>query len=94
METKTQIEHYSELLQNDIVILLNVKFDKVEDSYISGVTGKGEPVESSYLAAHFLSEDVTILNTNLRDDVAKEFFEYFANYEDDIRELIEEEINN
>ena len=85
--TNTTIEHYSEILENDITINLSINYE------VSN-TGNGDVDEDEYLQAQFLSSDVTILNTDLDDSVAKEFFTNFENYEDDLREEIENNLNN
>ena len=85
--TNATIEHYSEILENDITINLSINYE------VSN-TGNGDVDEDEYLQAQFLSSDVTILNTDLDDSVAKEFFTNFENYEDDLREEIENNWNN
>ena len=91
-KAKTFIEFWSEIKQDDIVINLSVEFEEVNDAYISGSTGKGEPVYVSYKEVQFIDKDVTILNRDLGKDVEVEFFDQFVGYKYEIKENIENEI--
>jgi len=83
----TTVEHYSEILEDDITISLSVDYEIT-------ITGGGDVDEDESEQANFIKEDVTILNRDIRTDVAKEFFEYFDNYTEEITNTIETELNN
>lgn len=95
IETTTiQLEIYSEVLQDDVVLNLQVIYEKVEVSNIDSCERFGTKItEATSFEAQFLSKDVTILGYRFDYKVAKEFYAQFEGYEEEIREVIEAEIN-
>lgn len=87
LETKTTIEFYSEYIENDVTLSLNVRYETAS-------TGGGDVDEDEYLQANFLQHDVTIVGDRFNYNVAKEFFKNFDDYVEEIRGQIENEINN
>ena len=83
---ETQIEFYSDILENDITLDLKVSFEVTN-------TGGGDVDEEETLQAQFLPSDVSIL-TNVRFSVRVEFFDKFDNVVEEITDIINEEINN
>ena len=83
---ETQIEFYSDILENDITLDLKVSFEVAN-------TGGGDVDEEETLQAQFLPSDVSIL-TNVRFSVRVEFFDKFDNVVEEITDIINEEINN
>jgi len=93
-ETKITIDFYSEILENDVSLLLNVKYELVLEGSVSSDGMYGKETDEVYDSVQFSSKDVNILNTRISYNVSKEFYDQFDSYEDDIKEAIENEINN
>lgn len=88
------IDFYSEVLQDDVVLNLQVRYEKVEVGNIDSCEKFGtKTTESSSFEAQFLLNDVTILNDRFNYNIAKEFYKAFDDYADEIQEEIENEIN-
>lgn len=93
-KTIIHLDFYSELLQNDVTLSLEVRFEKVEESNIDECEKFGtKTTESTSFEAQFLSEDVTILNRDIPYSVSKEFYDQIEGYTEEIQEQINEEIN-
>ena len=89
---KMNIDFYSDVLEDDIVLELSVNYDLVEEGSVSSDGMYGREVDEVCVSAQFLDSDVTILN-DVRHAVRVEFFDKFDDYEEEIKEAIEEEIN-
>lgn len=86
-KTKATIDFYSEIKQDDVTLTLDVRYETAN-------TGGGDLDEAEYLQVQFLKHDVTISDERFDYNVAKEFFNNFDNYAEEIRTQIESEINN
>lgn len=92
--TIVQLDFYSEVLEDDVVLNLQVRFEKVEVGNIDECEKFGtKTTESTSFEAQFLSEDVTILNRDIPYSVSKEFYDQIEGYTEEIQEQINEEIN-
>lgn len=90
--TTVQIYFYSEIKQDDVVINLQVRYEKVEEGLSSDANGFYNGTETTNVA-QFLQHDVTILGEILDYKVAKEFYDQFEGYAEEIQSQINEEIN-
>ena len=97
METiTTNIEFYSEVLEDDIVLPVSVNYEVVDASYYDGTRGGrfgSTPVEIDYKGAGFVSSDITVLK-EVSNEIKEEVINSFDDYEDTLREEIENNLNN
>ena len=92
--TNIQIEFYSDILEDDIILDLSVNYEVNEETEFLNSGKHGEEQEVLIgLSAQFLPSDVSIL-TDISFGVRVEFFDKFENSKEEIISLIEEEINN
>jgi hypothetical protein len=94
METKTTIEFYSDILEDDVVLQLEVNYETVDEVLVTGeMYGGGEPMEEPYSSVQFIKGDVKVLNNDLDNATILEFFNQFEDYQDEIRQSIEDQLN-
>jgi len=88
---KINIDFYSDILEDDIVLDLNVNYETEEEIELVNTGVLDNEVFLGYNSL-FVPSDVTILN-DVSFGVRVEFFDKFENHEKEIREAINNEIN-